>query len=139
MARTLALASLCIATALLAGCVSYGGGYSNPPPPQWYWGGPEWGASLAAVMVMVMVLLAIVAAAVVALALLAMTARGPVAQVAGAFLLVLGAWVLLASFPQASLFGVAVGMGMAALGVAALAPQPAPPPATRSVITEERR
>lgn len=141
MRHTLLLTSLLVATAALAGCVSYGGGGYQAPPNsygggEWAWTG-AWAGAWAAVM-MILLLLVVAAIVVVALTLVAVLARGAAAQVAGAFLLVIGAWFTLMAMSGFSLGGMLIGLALVAVGIAALVP-PQKVQGPTSVVIEDRR
>lgn len=135
MRRTHASLGLLLLTAVLSGCVSYGGGYSPPPEPYPGWWIGAWGGALAAVLLLILVVVVLAAVAVVGLTLVAVVARGPAAQVAGAFLVVIGAFVIVEALSTYSMLGLLVGAGLGAVGLAALLP---PRPATvRTAVLSE--
>lgn len=143
MRHTLLLTGLVVATAALAGCLGYGGaGYQAPPNyyggGEWAWMG-AWAGAWAAVMMMVLMLVVIAAIVVVALTFVAVLARGPAAQVAGAFLLVIGAWFTLMAMSAFSLGGMLIGLALVAVGIAALVPPQTAREGRASVVIEDRR
>jgi hypothetical protein len=123
--RILALGSLLVVTAALAGCISYGdphgGPYAGHDGSGWAAFGAAMGAMAAMLVMLVLVfLVAVVVIVVVAGVALAKSASGG-SPLAGAALLTLGLLLAVFALPAGSLVLLLLGAALAVLGGVALA------------------